>query len=112
MHAERNPGADAAGASPVPVQMWQSGDLVEALPVLCASGGEETRSLQANRIRCGRQGRAWRVQAERQRLTLTGPRNSGRMGENKIVPTAWSSTSRFSVSSGVDTYMRKNLRVH
>jgi hypothetical protein len=28
------------------------------------------------------------------------------------VPTARSSTSRFSVSSGVDTYMRKNLRVH
>ena len=40
--------------------------------------------------------------AQRER---TGPRNSGRMGEYRIVPTARSSTSRFAVSSGDDIYI-------
>ena len=73
--------------------------LEEDLPILGARGGEETRGLPVTRI--GRLAKAASAQQQRR----TGPRNSGRIGVNKIVPTSRSSTSRFAVSSGDDRYI-------
>ena len=77
--------------------------LIEAQPILRAGGGEVTRDLPVNR-KIAKAAASHAAQQER-----TAPRNSGRIGENKIVPTARSSTSSNAVSSSEATYIRKNL---
>ena len=87
----------------------RSANLVEMRPILFRGGGKKTCNLREPAIRQRSQMRAQSHATQRPR---TGPRNSGRIGVYRIVPTARSSTSRVAVSSGDDMYIRKNLGGH
>jgi hypothetical protein len=84
----------------------RSANLVETRPILFRGGGKKTCHLREPAIR---QRSQMRAQSHAMRRPRTGPRNSGRIGVYRIVPTARSSTSRVAVSSGDDMYIRKNL---